>query len=127
MGTVIKKNRSRDVALIKIDSKITPLIIRQQLPSQADEVFAIGSPLNENLSGSITRGIVSAIRTIEGKKWIQSDAAISPGNSGGPLVNSSGNVIGISTAGYMTAGSQVGLNLFIPIQAALESLDVSIE
>jgi hypothetical protein len=40
MGTVIKKNRSRDVALIKIDSKITPLIIRQQLPSQADEVFA---------------------------------------------------------------------------------------
>ena len=56
---------------------------------------------------------------MDGYNWIQSDVSISPGNSGGPLLNGNGSVIGISTAGYQAAGSQVGLNLFIPIGDAL--------
>ena len=62
---------------------------------------------------------MSGTRLMDGYEWIQSDAAISSGNSGGPLIDENGSVIGISTAGYQAAGSQVGLNLFIPIGDAL--------
>ena len=57
---------------------------------------------------------------MDGYSYIQADAAISPGNSGGPMLNEQGGVIGISTAGFQSGGSQVGLNLFIPINEALD-------
>ena len=60
------------------------------------EVFAIGNPLG--LEGTVTKGIVSATRTISsGIKYIQIDAGLNPGNSGGPLVNQRGRVLGVNT------------------------------
>lgn len=97
------------------------------MPKIAETVYAVGSPLAEDLSGSVTSGIISAKRNFEGYKWIQADVAISPGNSGGPLVNQNGSVIGISTAGYQPAGSQVGLNLFVPIGDAMDHLGIKVE
>jgi len=58
--------------------------------------------------------------------WIQSDVAINPGNSGGPLLDDNGYVIGISTAGLTSNGSQVGLNLMVPISEAIEALNIKI-
>lgn len=58
--------------------------------------------------------------------WIQSDVAISPGNSGGPLLDDDGYVIGISTAGLTQNGSQVGLNLMVPIGEALDALNIKL-
>src|SRR5262249_13061267 len=61
-----------------------------------DDVFAVGAP--SGLEGTVTKGIVSQVREFEGLKLIQTDAAISPGNSGGPLISAkSGRVIGINT------------------------------
>jgi S1-C subfamily serine protease len=78
------------------------------------EVIAVGSPLGV-LQGSVTRGIVSAVRTVGGVTLVQTDAAINPGNSGGPLVTREGEVIGIAT---MTAASAQGLSFAVAIDHA---------
>jgi S1-C subfamily serine protease len=62
-----------------------------------------------------------------GYNWIQSDAVVSPGNSGGPLIDQNGSIVGIATAGYQAVGSQVGLNLFIPKADALAFSKLTIE
>ena len=87
----------------------------------------MGAPLAEQLSGTVTSGVVSGTRIIEGLNWIQSDVPISPGHSGGPLLDNNGSVVGISTAGFQAGGSQVGLNLFIPISEALNYVNLSLK
>ncbi|TQV79780.1 S1C family serine protease [Denitrobaculum tricleocarpae] len=126
VGQVIRLNKKRDVAVIEVPLRLaSALQVRQELPQPLDRVFAIGSPLKVSLESTITTGIVSALRstTSNGLDFIQSDAAISPGNSGGPLVDESGRVVGISVAKFTGTGTE-GLNLFIPIHSALESLNV---
>ena len=59
------------------------------------DVVAVGSPLG--LSGTVTRGILSAVRRVDDQTFLQIDAAISPGNSGGPLLSEDGQVIGINS------------------------------
>lgn len=128
-GDVVFKNKARDVALVKTPIKTqNSLNLRLDLPNSAEEVFAVGTPLNESLQATVTKGIVSAIRkdATNGLAFIQSDAAISPGNSGGPLFDSKGRVVGISVAKF-SGSSAEGLGLFIPIKDALESLGVSIK
>ena len=127
---VIRKDKLRDVALIKVAlAKSTPLPISFRTINQLDDVVAIGSPVKESLQGSITKGIVSAIRTDKqsNQRFIQSDVTIQPGSSGGPLLNEKGNVIGIAVAGYTLGTSLAGTNLFIPIQDGLDSLKVVID
>lgn len=117
---VVSVSKLRDVAVLKSPKKMKPLYIYSNKLAAGSEVYAIGSPLKEELSGTVTKGIISGYREIDGLKWIQSDVPISPGNSGGPLVDSKGRIVGISTAGYQYGGSQVGINLFIPIEEALK-------
>ena len=119
-GRVQVVSKERDIALIRIDAlKLPAAHIEPSLPGSGARVFAIGSPLSEQMQGSVTSGIVSGTRIMDGYEWIQSDTAISPGNSGGPLINDNGSVVAISTAGFQAGGTQVGLNLFIPIADAL--------
>lgn len=116
-GRVERISRERDVALIDLgEVKLNSLSLNPAVPPAGSEVYAVGSPLLEEMSGTVTRGIVSGIRDFEGLKWIQSDAAVSPGNSGGPLVDEGGRVVGIATLGV---GAQTGLNLFVPIAGAM--------
>jgi len=91
-------------------------------------VYAIGNPFG--LSGTLTRGIISAIRSIgtQGgapiEDAIQTDAAINPGNSGGPLLNSRGEVIGITTLIASNGSDQsAGIGFAIPINTAKAVLD----
>jgi serine protease Do len=81
-----------------------------------DSVIAIGTPLSFSLRNSATKGIVSGInRSAEGEyRFIQSDAAINGGNSGGPLVNMKGEVIGINTVKFTGFGVE-GLSFSIPV------------
>jgi serine protease Do len=126
---VIAISKERDIALLKSQIAFpSPPRISQVRPNVATEVFVVGSPLKESLGNTVTRGIVSAIRTdsSSGRQFIQSDAAISPGNSGGPMFDAEGDVIGVSVAKYSGGGAE-GLGLFIPIADALESLNVKLK
>ena len=124
-GHVVKVSSERDVALISTEALRFPALhISGAIPAVGSQVLAVGSPLDERLSGSVTSGIVSGVRQMDGFDWIQSDAAVSPGNSGGPLIDGNGSVVGITTAGFQPSGSQVGLNLFIPISDALAFVEL---
>jgi S1-C subfamily serine protease len=127
-GKVILVNKSRDVALIKTPIKLRkPVSINNQLPLVGSSIFAVGSPLKEELSMTVTKGIASAVRTdsASGNVFIQGDAAISPGNSGGPLFDEYGNVIGLSVAKF-SGDNASGLNLFIPINEVFKNLNVEL-
>jgi S1-C subfamily serine protease len=84
-------------------------------PRQGQDVVALGTPLG--LQNTVTRGIVSAVRTVGGLTLVQTDAAINPGNSGGPLLDRSGQVIGITTMAMRSAVAQ-GLGFAVAIAHA---------
>lgn len=95
---VLAKDEQRDLALLSTNAHTCNFLDLEdaEKPHVGQEVFAIGSPLG--LSGTVTRGIVSAMRTTSsGIHYIQLDATINPGNSGGPLLSRSGRVLGINT------------------------------
>lgn len=126
MGEVLRYHRPRDVALVKVDLRVpNALPIRAEPAAQLERVFAIGSPLLEALKTTVTGGVVSAYRRFapENMLMIQADVPITSGNSGGPLLDQQGNVVGLSVAGFSRGES---LNLFIPIMDGLEKLEVRI-
>ena len=126
-GEVLRKHDRRDVALIKVPIRVpSVLAIRQDAVSPLEKIYVVGTPAKVDLKSTITTGIVSALRYDEqtGLDFIQADAAISGGNSGGPLLDEGGNVIGISVLKIITQSSE-GLNLFIPIVSALEALNLA--
>lgn len=107
-----------DLAVIKIDKGgLTPATFGDiKKVAVGEEVVAIGTPLSFSLRNSATKGIVSGMnRSADGEyKFIQSDAAINGGNSGGPLVNMKGEVIGINSVKFVGFGVE-GLNFSIPV------------
>jgi len=123
LGEVVRVDARRDVALVKADAHgRAPLDLRMGPVRQGEPVYAIGSPLGEALQNTMTRGIVSATRVQNGQPIIQSDVAVTHGNSGGPLLDETGRVIGMTESGMAPAGSPIGLNFFIPIDDALRAL-----
>ena len=124
VGQVMRIDSIRDVALIKTESNGQPsLAIRKTAPAVGEEVFAIGSPFGDKLSGTLTQGVLSSRRTLEGVTFLQSDVAVTFGNSGGPLLDASGAVIGMTVMGIGKTG---GINFFIPIDEALEKLALNV-
>jgi serine protease Do len=125
-GKVLRTDARRDVALVKIPVRVpTALPLRTELPSVLEKVYALGSPYAAALKNSVTAGIVNAIRPryLKGLPTIQADVPISGGNSGGPLVDARGNVVGISTAATIHQRVQ-NLNWFVPIGSGLKSLKI---
>lgn len=125
IGEVLRTDAARDVALIRLaESNLPALNLRlATAPEVADEVFAIGTPLDLALDTTVTRGIVSAYRNDGGFKFIQCDVAVTHGNSGGPLLDKSGAVVGLTEKGLHP--DQTGsLNLFIPIDDAIRHLKI---
>ncbi len=131
---IIGYDTESDIAVLKVDANnLTPANFGQSEELMVGElVIAIGNPLGFDLFGSVTTGIVSALNreiTINEKQMtlIQTDAAINSGNSGGPLLNSSGQVIGINSAkmssSYMSSASVEGLGFAIPITNAKIIID----
>jgi serine protease Do len=127
VGEVLAANSARDVALIKTeDIGIKGLPLRSEESPVSAQVFVIGSPLDKNLQSSVSSGIVSAYRVMNGQRFIQSDVTIQPGNSGGPMMDEHGNVIGISDlARMLDSGVPAGINFFIPIDDALTTLGIA--
>lgn len=111
-------DESLDLAVIKIDKGgLKPAVFgNMSSVDVGQEVVAIGTPQSFNLRNSATRGIISGMnRSTDGEyRFIQSDAAINGGNSGGPLVNMKGQVIGINSVKLVGFGVE-GLNFSIPV------------
>lgn len=124
---VVSSRATSDIAVLAVDrlpSVVVPAVMGG-VPQVGDDVFAVGNPLG--LRASLTAGVVSAtdrsVRTEEGRtldELIQFDAAVNPGNSGGPLLNRDGQVVGIVT-GLANPSKQehfVGIGFAVPIATA---------
>jgi serine protease Do len=123
VGEVVRTDKRRDVALIKTDPRgRQPLALRRESPQPGDTVFAIGAPIDPKLQNTVTRGVVSANRIMDGFSFIQSDVTVDPGNSGGPLLDEQGRVLGFTDKGLRSAEAPTGLNFFVPIDDALRFL-----
>ncbi|HEX4270882.1 MAG TPA: serine protease [Rhizomicrobium sp.] len=123
LATVERAIKNRDIAIIKANPRDrAPLALRRGPVTPGDRVYVIGSPSGKNFEGTVSSGVISADRTIDGLRYIQSDAAMSPGSSGGPLLDEKGEVIGLSEMLYYNQGKTANLNLFTPIGDAMDFL-----
>lgn len=129
-ATVVGVDKGHDLALLLINApNLQPATLAEsESLTVGQRVYAIGNPFG--LSGTMTRGIISAIRSIRGpnnnpiEDAIQTDAAVNPGNSGGPLLNSRGEVIGITTLIANNGADQSsGIGFAIPINTAKAVLE----
>lgn len=121
---VIGVDKLSDTAVLKIDGAQLPVVpIGNPNTTKVGEwVMAIGSPFG--FENSVTAGIISAkARSLPEEGYvpfIQTDVAVNPGNSGGPLINTHGEVIGINSQIYSSSGGYQGLSFAIPIDVALD-------
>lgn len=123
LAQVIRVSKNRDIAIIKTNPRDrTPLTLKRGAVTPGQRVYAIGSPNGKNFQGTVSSGVISADRVIDGLRFIQSDVSISPGSSGGALLDESGSVIGITVLMYFNEGQPAGLNMFIPIGDAMDFL-----
>jgi S1-C subfamily serine protease len=105
---VLTSDPEKDLAIIKVNGKSLPFLQIGETNNLhvGDHVVAIGSPLG--LEGTVSDGIVSAVRDVANMKWIQTTAPVSHGNSGGPLLDMSNHVVGVVTWGV---NLELGQNL----------------
>jgi serine protease Do len=124
---VVGVDRMTDVAVVKVEASNLPAVkIGDPSKTRVGEwVAAIGSPFG--MDHSVTSGIVSAkSRNLPNERlvpFIQTDVAVNPGNSGGPLFNMAGEVIGINSQIYSTTGGYMGMSFAIPIDVAMQVKD----
>lgn len=125
---VIGRDSLSDLALLKVDGQNLPYVQfgNSRGTRVGDWAIAIGNPFG--LGGTVTAGIVSALhRNITGggayDRYIQTDASINQGNSGGPLFDLNGNVIGVNTAIFSPTGGNVGVGFAIPAELAKPVID----
>ncbi|HEU5075582.1 MAG TPA: trypsin-like peptidase domain-containing protein, partial [Polyangiaceae bacterium] len=121
---LLTEDAAVDLALLRIDLKkpssgvpidVEPLVLGDSdAVAVGERALSIGNPLG--LDHTLTDGLISARRVYEGRQWIQTSVPISPGNSGGPLINYKGEVIGVTTASLGSAfGLAQNLNLAVPV------------
>tara|TARA_R110002126_G_scaffold39767_1_gene117548 strand:- start:150 stop:1529 length:1380 start_codon:yes stop_codon:yes gene_type:complete len=130
---LIGADKNNDIALLKIDADMdlpyTPFANSDNIKI-GEWVLAVGNPYN--LTSTVTAGIVSAKgRDLEGNRniesFIQTDAAVNPGNSGGALVNTRGELVGINTAISSKTGSFIGYSFAVPSNIAKKIVDDLLE
>ncbi len=96
---LIRKNANLDLALIKVDKPFdkTYRIPSKTEPERTNTAYAIGTPGSVELGQTLSKGIISGVRELDGNPYIQSDVSVNPGSSGGPLVNGQGHLLGVVT------------------------------
>ena len=127
-ATIVGTDARNDLAIIKIDAEgLTPAVLGDSdMLTVGEDVIAIGNPMGE-FRGTATGGMISAVKrsiTVEGMEMelIQTDAAISPGNSGGGLFNASGKLIGIVNAKVSDTSAE-GLGFAIPVNSVVKEIN----
>lgn len=126
-ATLIGSDEQTDIAVLKIDApNLEPLPLGDSDEVRVGQmVFAVGNPFG--LSETVTTGIVSAkgrrAFADSGVEFFQTDAAVNQGNSGGPLLNLRGEIVGINTAIYSETGGWLGISFAVPSNVARRALD----
>lgn len=122
-GRVIGRDMKTDIAVLKVDTDVKLFPVKMGTSDTArvgDAVLAVGNPFG--LGNTVTSGIISArsrdIQVGPYDDFIQTDAAINRGNSGGPLFNASGELIGVNTAIFSPSGGSVGIAFSVPSRMA---------
>lgn len=128
-ATLVGSDEKTDLAVLKIDAKnLTAAVLGDSTQAEVgDLAVAIGNPLGQELAGSVTAGVISAVNrkmTVDNRTYnlIQTDAAINPGNSGGALVNKYGEVIGINSIKMSQTGVE-GIGFAIAMAEAKPIID----
>jgi len=134
-GGVIGRAAQVDLAVIKIDGRDLPAALpdgSSSILAVGQFVMAIGNPFG--LDQTLTTGVVSALKrrlpTDSGREivdMIQTDAAIDPGNSGGPLIDGAGQLIGVATAIYSPSGASAGIGFAAPVDTVKRVVPILIQ
>ena len=121
---VVNKNPRTDVALLRFDgARLVAAPVGRRTPRAGDTLFVIGTPLDLSHSHTVTQGILSAVRDVDGRRLYQTDAAINRGNSGGPVFDATGELVALSVSGlFSREGASMGVSYLIPIDAALAAV-----
>lgn len=125
-ATLQRSNTEFDVALLRVNGRDYPCSRMRNAAEDLElgsDVFAINIALGENRKPTVTRGVVSGYPEQNGKRFIQSDASVNPGSSGGPLFASDGTIAGITVAKVMGLGIE-GLGFAVPIRDVVRHLSV---
>lgn len=123
---IVRVSKTHDLALLKIDvkDKIPFQINSSKKPQIAQEIYVVGTPTAEDLSQTISKGIISGIRKGDtGSKLIQTDASINSGNSGGPMISKDGLVLGVVSSKIKGFGVE-GVAFVIPANDILDKLSI---
>jgi len=122
---VVKVNKDFDLALVKVQATDLPALTigDDSALMLGEEIFAIGTPLDATLGQSVSRGVLSGRRELDGRNYLQTDVSINPGNSGGPFIDEDGKVVGVATMKISGKGLE-GLGFGVPISVALEMLNI---
>lgn len=124
IGDVVRTDATADVALVKLNGQgFRPMRLAGN-DAEAGiglDVLAIGTPTDKTLSQTVTKGIISGNRLIDGMAYIQSDVSVSPGSSGGPMINKNGLVVGMITSKMVNKGVE-GISFALPSSKILEAL-----
>jgi serine protease Do len=125
---IIKVNKDYDLALLKIKQEGLKALsfANSDSTGTGDEIFAAGTPLDKSLGQTVTRGIISGYREWNGVNFIQTDVSINAGNSGGPMLNQKGEIIGITTMKAFGKGIE-GIGFGIPSNVVLEMINIKFE
>jgi len=118
-GTITRVEPGGDLAIVHIADRFPALPAAATRPQLGDPVLAVGSPLG--LAGSVSLGVVSGFRSLEGADYMQFSAPISPGNSGGPVLDRHGKVVAVTVAKFEGQGVEA-LALAIPVQNVCATL-----
>jgi serine protease Do len=131
VAELVGSDEATDVAVLRIDAESLPTLEFGDSDAlrPGEWVIAIGSPFQ--FEQSVTAGIVSAKGRTQGRQqyvpFIQSDAAINRGNSGGPLIDTDGHVVGINSWILSSSGGNIGLSFSIPIETAANTVEQLLE
>jgi len=124
---VVGTDKRTDIALIKIEAKDLPAIDLAANPEvrRGEWVIAIGSPFGfeNSVSAGVVSGVHRALPNGQMVPFIQTDVAVNPGNSGGPLLNAKGQVVGVNSQIYSRSGGYMGLSFAIPADVAVKVAD----
>jgi serine protease Do len=127
VAKVVGSDKRTDVALLKIEAKDLPALDMAAKPElkRGEWVIAIGAPFGfeNSVSAGVVSGLSRALPNGQMVPFIQTDVAVNPGNSGGPLLNAKGQVVGVNSQIYSRSGGYMGLSFAIPVDVAVKVAD----